>query len=117
MKKFKHYIILHLILLFYSLGGICSKIAANKEFLSFDFCLFYALVISILGVYALFWQQILKHIPLNVAYVNKSVMLVWGILWGALIFDEKLSAANIIGSLIVLFGVLLMVSGGEKKNE
>ncbi len=117
MSKLKPYIILHAVLLFSSIGGICSKTASGKPFLSFEFCVFYGLEIIILGVYALMWQQTIKKIPLNVAYANKAVGLIWGMIWGAVIFKEHISAANIIGALVVLSGVLLMVTGGEKKNE
>lgn len=116
MKKLKPYLILNLILLFYSLGGICSKTASGKPFLSFEFILFYGLVLFILAVYALLWQQIIKKIPLNTAYANKAVTLVWGMVWGAVIFKEHISLANIIGAAIVLAGVLLMVTGGEKEK-
>lgn len=117
MKRFKPYIILHIILLIYSLSGICSKTASGKEFLSFEFCLFYGLVIFIMGVYALLWQQVIKQIPLNVAYANKAITLVWGMTWGAIVFKEQITPTNIIGVAVVLAGVLLVVTGGEKKNE
>lgn len=117
MNKVKLYLILHFVLLFYSLGSICSKLASGKQFLSFEFILFYGLAIFILGVYAISWQQIIKKIPLNVAYANKAVTLVWGMIWGMIIFKESISLANIIGSVVVLMGVLLMVTGGEKKDE
>lgn len=112
----KSFILLHLILLLYSMGGICSKTASGKTFLSFEFCLFYGFVILNLGIYAILWQQVIKRVPLNVAYANKAVTLVWGMVWGAVIFKESISLANIIGAVIVLAGVLLMVTGGEK-NE
>lgn len=117
MKKIKPYIILHLILLINSLGGICSKTAAGKPFLSFEFCLFYGLMILILGVYAVAWQQVLKMLPLNVAYANKAVVIIWSALWGVLFFNETITIGNIIGTVIVLAGVMLMVWDGEKKNE
>lgn len=117
MKKIKPYLILHLILLVYSLSGICSKTASSKQFLSFEFILFYGLVLFIMAVYALLWQQVLKSIPLNIAYANKAVTLVWGMVWGAVVFKEQITITNIIGAVVVLAGVLLMVTGGEKKNE
>lgn len=113
----KSFIILHLILLVYSLGGICSKFASGKTCLSFEFCLFYGLVILNLGIYAILWQQIIKRIPLNVAYANKAVTLVWGMVWGVIFFKESISLSNIIGAAVVLSGVLLMVTGGENKDE
>lgn len=117
MKKLKPYLILHLILLFYSLSGICSKIASSKHFLSLEFILFYGLVLFIMAVYALLWQQVLKSIPLNIAYANKAITLIWGMVWGVIVFKEQITISNIIGAVIVLAGVLLMVTGGEKKNE
>lgn len=116
MKTLKPYLILNLIILFYSLGGICSKTASGKQFLSFEFILFYGLVLFILAVYAVLWQQVIKRIPLNIAYANKAVTLVWGMVWGAVVFKEHISLANIIGAVIVLAGVLLMVTGGEKEK-
>lgn len=116
MKKVKPYIILHILLLVNSLGGICSKTAAAKPFLSFEFCLFYGLLILTLGVYALGWQQVLKMLPLNVAYANKAVVIMWSALWGVLFFSETITISNIIGTVIVLIGVMFMVWDGEK-NE
>lgn len=116
MNNIKYYLILNLILFFYSLGGICSKAAAGKSFLSFDFILFYCMTLFILAVYAVLWQQIIKKIPLNVACANKAITLVWGMIWGTVIFKEQVSLSNIIGALIVLAGVLLMVIGGEKEK-
>lgn len=117
MKTIKSYLFLQLILFLFSLGGICSKTASGKDFLSIEFCLFYGCSLLILGVYAILWQQIMKKIPLNIAYANKAVTLVWGMIWGALIFKEQITLSNMIGAVIVLTGVLLMVTGGEKKNE
>lgn len=117
MKRFKLFLVLHIILLLYSFGGFFSKLASEKPFLSFDFCLFYGLVLLVMAVYAVLWQQILKYIPLNMAYANKAVTLVWGMVWGAVFFKEHISLSNIIGAVIVLAGVLLMVTGGEKNRE
>lgn len=117
MKKIKPYLILHLVLLFYSLGGILSKTASSKSFLSLDFILLYGGMLLILGVYAILWQQVIKKIPLNVAYANKAVTLIWGMIWGMIVFKEQITLSNLIGAAVVLAGVILMVSGGEKKNE
>lgn len=117
MRKIKPYLILNLILFFYSLGSICSKIASGKQFLTFEFILFYGLSLFTLAVYALLWQQVIKKVPLNIAYANKAITLVWGMIWGAVVFKEQITLANIIGAVVVLAGVLLMVTGGEKKDE
>ena len=54
---------LHLMLMIYSMSGICSKMASQQHFLSFKFCLFYDIIIFLLGFYAIGWQQIIKRLP------------------------------------------------------
>ena len=66
-NKLKYYIALHVELLLFSLGGVCTKLAGQNKFLSFWFIFFYGLVILNLGVYAIVWQQIIKKLPLNTA--------------------------------------------------
>ena len=118
LNKVKPFIILHTIVFVYSLGSICSKTAANSQFLSFKFIFFYGLVILNLGIYAIFWQQVLKLLPLNTAFANKSVTIVWGMVFGVLFFKEQLSLNMIIGAVIVMIGVILSVtSEGGKRNE
>lgn len=119
MKKTntKYYIFLQLLLLFMSLGGVVSKTAAGEQVLSFKWCALYALLIFILGVYAIFWQQILKHIPLSRAYACKAVGIVWTMLWGVIIFHEVLTATNIIGGIMVLIGVIFVTSGKESHDD
>ena len=117
MKKAIPYIVLHIIILIYSLGGICSKIASSKDFLSFDWIFFYGLVLLSLGIYAILWQQVLKKVNLNIAYASKAVTLIWSTIWGIVIFHEAISWNNILGGVIVLAGVILMLTGGDKKHE
>lgn len=110
---FRYLIVLHILLAVYSLSGVCSKMAAQNEFLSFWWLFWYALVILNLGVYAIVWQQIIKHLPLNTAYANKAVTIAWGILWGALFFHETIKWNMIVGALIVIVGVIVVVRADE----
>jgi len=87
--------------------------AAGYDFLSFGFIFWYALVILNLAVYAIVWQQIIKHLPLTTAYANKAVGIVWGILWGVLIFREQIKWNMILGALIVIVGVIMVVKSDE----
>lgn len=112
-KRIKYFLILHIELAIYSLGGICSKLAGQHQFLSFWFIFWYSLVIFNLGIYAIVWQQIIKHLPLNTAYANKAVSIVWGILWGVLFFHETIKWNMIVGAIIVIFGVILVVRADE----
>ncbi len=108
------YLILHLLIAFMSLGGVLSKVASQQEFLSFTFILLYAAEIFVLFTYAILWQQVLKHIPLTVAFCNKSVGMIWTTLWGVFLFNEGIpSFWQVLGIAIVLIGVVLVVTSRE----
>lgn len=106
-------IILHLALLLSSLSSVCSKMAAGQKFLSFRFLVYFGLVLVIMFVYAVVWQQILKRMPLTVAYANKPVTMVWGMIWGALIFKERITWNMVLGAMIIFLGIYMVVSDHE----
>ncbi len=112
-NKLKYYIALHVELLLFSLGGVCTKLAGQNKFLSFWFIFFYGLVILNLGVYAIVWQQIIKKLPLNTAYSNKAITIVWGILWGLVFFREQIKWNMLLGAAIVILGVIVVVRADE----
>ena len=112
-KRIKYYLTLHIELIVYSLGGICSKMAAQNQFFSFWWLFWYGLVILNLGVYAIVWQQIIKHLPLTTAYANKAITIVWGMLWGIVFFSEQIKWNMIVGAVIVIIGVILVVKSDE----
>ena len=66
--------------------------------------------------YAFCWQKIIKHFDLHIAYANRSVYLIWSQIWAVFIFSESLTPRNILGMLIVMFGVIV-VSLGEKRSK
>lgn len=115
MKKV--YLGLHLILMFYAVGGIFSKRAAAASFLSVEYLANYAAVLAILVIYAFFWQKILKRLPLTVAMANKSVTVIWGIVYGYLIFHEKITLWNLIGAAIIIIGICLVVNADKEQNK
>ena len=102
-------LLLHGLLMLYSLGGICSKLAAQSEWLSPRFFLLYGAVLLNLAIYAIAWQQILKCIPLVTAYANKAVTVIWGLIWGFLFFGEAISVQKIVGALIIICGIVMVV--------
>ena len=108
---------LNILLMFFSLGGIFSKLASKQPFLSLKFILCYGALLFIMFVYAIGWQQIIKRLPLTTAYANRAVTIVWGIIWGLLIFNEKLNVGKVIGAVIVIAGVLLYVTESEEKES
>lgn len=116
-ERIKVIVFLHIVLMIYSLLGICSKLAAGVPFLSKQFLLYYGVVILNLFLYAIIWQQIIKRMPLIVAYANKAVTVFWGIVWGFLFFDEAITVNKIVGAIIIIFGIILIVTEQEKDND
>lgn len=111
-------IALHVLLLIYSLSGFFSKNASRQPFLSFEFCALYAGMLAILVVYAFGWQQILKRMPLTLAFANKAITIVWGIVWGVVFFGETVTAPMVIGAVIVIAGVVLFsIADGEQQEQ
>ena len=104
---------LHGMLMVYSMSGICSKLAAGESFLSVRFCIYYAVIIALLGVYAIGWQQVIKRIPLTTAFANKAVTVVWGIVWGWFFFGESITPGKLIGAGMVIAGVVLFAKSDE----
>ena len=70
-----------------------------------------------LGVYALGWQQVLKRLPLTVAYAtSKAVVFLWMLLFGALLFHERVSPRQLLGCALLMAGVVLFALS-EKEDE
>lgn len=107
-KKYLNIIFLQLIVIIYTLSGICAKFASNNQLLSPKFIGFYALEIIILGIYAVLWQQALKKFDVSVAYANRSVALIWSLIWSVILFSEKITLNNIIGTFIVIIGIVVV---------
>lgn len=108
---------LHLLLALYSLCSICGKLAAGFPFLSLGFVVSYGGMLGILAVYALGWQQVIKRMPLTSAYANRAVTIVWGIVWGYLVFGEAVSVRKLLGAAVVLAGVVLFALADKEGTD
>lgn len=112
-SNLKYYILLHVLLMVYSISGILSKLAAKVVFMSIPFILLYLGIVFLLGIYAIFWQQIIKALPLTIAYANKAVSVIWGLVWGILFFHEKLTLGKLIGICLIVTGIILFCKSDE----
>lgn len=88
----------------------------TENIFSVPFVFWFGLVFVIMFGYALIWQQILKRMPLTVAYANRPVTLIWGIIWGALIFEEKITWNMIAGAVVIFAGIWLVTGENETKG-
>jgi len=93
--------------LIYACTYICMKKASGFEFLSSGYVLWTIGAVAIIGIYALLWQQILTKTPLSTAYMFKGTSLIFVLLLSALLFGEGITMKNIIGSAIIVSGILL----------
>lgn len=115
LKGLKDILLLQAVVMIYTMASVCSKFAAGEEPMSLNFLLFYCADIAFLGIYAICWQQMIKKFELSIAYANRSVALLWSLLWSILVFREALSLKQVMGVLLVLLGTVIINSKG--KNE
>lgn len=113
---FKQYVLLNILLMVYSLSSVCSKLASGEEVMSFRFMVLYGIIILLLGIYAVFWQQIIKIMPLTVAYANRAITVFWGMLWGLLIFQEKITVGKAVGAALVVAGIILFALSDKEER-
>lgn len=112
----KTILLLHLMIAAFSCGGIFSKLAAGESFLSLKFCLFYGIMILILFLYAIGWQQIIKRVPLMLAYSTKAAGVIWGMIWGVLVFGDRLRPNNLLGAALIFAGIILFFKSEGNDN-
>lgn len=111
------FIILHLVLLVLSLTGILSKLASRQQFMSTPFILLYGAMLLVLAFYALVWQQVIKRLPLTLAYANRAITVVWGIVWGYLVFGEPVSPQMLIGAAFIIVGIVLFATDRDSDRD
>ena len=111
-EKTKNYIILFIAFFLDSISIVCGKLASGYATMSFPFLVWYAADVFFLGVFAILWQQILKKMPLSVAYSSRPVVTILGVIYGVLFFKDQLSVLGIIGIVVIIAGIW-MVSADE----
>ena len=103
---FRSVAILLLVYLFYSTVSIATKFTSLQEFLSLKYFLGLAIVVAMLGIYAIIWQQVLKRIELTTAYMFKGTSLVFVLLFSALLFNETITLWNVVGASLIVGGIV-----------
>ena len=94
----------------YSSAGFFSKLASGYDFLSLPYICCLGGVIIVLGIYAVLWQMALKCVPLNQAYLFRSLGVVFGLAIANIFFHESISWQNLLGTVFVLCGLLILLS-------
>lgn len=108
-RKAKRILVMLFAFVIYSMSTICSKLASQHELLSLPYILFFCGVLLFLMVYAVLWQKVLSFMPLNKAYLCKSITLVIILVISAVVFKEAITLCNIIGAALIIAGMCVLV--------
>lgn len=107
VKALTKYGVLVGINLLYACVTLFTKYASQQEFLSLRYFLGLFGALGVMGLYAICWQQILKRVELSTAYMFKGTSLIFIMLFAFALFGEPISVMNIVGSAVIVFGIVL----------
>lgn len=114
--KIKNIILLQGVVVIYTLSGIMSKNASANGANPVKFLIYFALEFLLLAVYAVLWQQMIKRFELSVAYANRSMAVLWSMLWAVLFFHDRITVKNIMGVLLVTAGTAIINTDVQSKE-
>lgn len=100
--------LLYLAFLVYSGTTVFSKMAAMQSGITIEFLFFMGMEVMCLGVYAIIWQQVLKNMSLITAMSNKGVVVIFGLIWSVLLFEETISLYNVFGTAMIILGIWMV---------
>lgn len=104
----KKYCLLFLTFFIYCFTGIFTKLASQQPSMSIVYLGYFVGAIAVLGLYAILWQKVLSFMPLNKAFLCKSVTLILGLLVAHFVFSEVITLYNIIGAAFILGGLVVL---------
>lgn len=106
--KIKDIVLLQGVIIIYTISGVMSKEASASGGDLTRFLVFFGLEFVLLGVYALLWQQMIKRFELSVAYANRSMAVVWSMVWAVVFFHDAITIQNIAGVVLVVAGIWII---------
>lgn len=105
-------------IIFQAAGGILGKYVSitidNLSFINIISNTFYTLGLFFMIFQAIVWQQALKHYQLSFAYPFMSLTNFVILISAYMLFDEKITLANIIGLSIISYGIYLLAKDRNK---
>ena len=104
-------LLLQACVLLFSTSSVLMKLASGYPMLTWPWLGLYAGALFIIGAYALAWQQFLTRIPLTTAYANRAMTMFWSMLFGVLIFGERVTWNMLAGVAVIVAGIYLVVTG------
>ena len=113
MNKTIQYISLVLVYLFYAGISVIMKYTGLQQPLTIEWCMGFVLLVGTLGIYAIAWQQILKHIELGAAYMFKGLSLFFIMVLLAICYGEPITPIKLVATGIIMVGVTLYAKSNE----
>ena len=108
MVKVKNIVLLQAVIIIYTVSSVMSKQASASGGNLLRFGFFFRMEFVVLGVYAVLWQQMIKRFELSVAYANRSMAVVWSMVWAVLFFHDSITVQNVAGVLLVVAGTWII---------
>jgi drug/metabolite transporter (DMT)-like permease len=117
----KDILVMQVVFVIFILSNVVARLASQNldsfaTIFTFRFIMLVSLVLFLLAVYAVIWQQLIKRFELSIAYANKATSYLWALLWGMLIFNESITLSKVAGIAVVIVGVIIMNSEQTTKN-
>jgi len=111
-NKLSRYAVLQSMSELFSFGGVLIKVASlrmvSHGLISRPTLAAFVSYILVLAIYAFFCQKVIKRVPLTTAYLSKGTLLFWSLLWAWIIFEEQITATNLLGTAIIAAGTVLV---------
>ncbi|MBO5030917.1 MAG: EamA family transporter [Lachnospiraceae bacterium] len=108
LKKVKNVVLLQGVIMIYTISSVMSKEASASKGDAVRFLFFFGMEFVILGIYAVLWQQMIKRFELSVAYANRSMAVVWSMVWAVIFFHDTITIKNAVGVLLVVTGTVII---------
>ena len=112
ISSVKMYFFLFSCYLIYSLALVAGRLAGNYALISIPAILLSGLTFFLLGVFATFYQSILRSVPLTKAYAGRVVTILYGMIFGSIIFSDKITLNMLLGTAVIITGVVMVVKNG-----
>lgn len=101
-------VLLQGVIIIYTISSVMSKQASAHGEQLLLFLFFFGLEFVLLGIYAVLWQQMIKRFELSVAYANRSMAVVWSMVWAVVFFHNTITIKNMIGVLLIVIGTMII---------
>lgn len=99
--------------LLYALVSLLAATVARLPLFSLLFLLGVGGVFVLFGLYAIVWQQLLKRLPLSLAYMFKGTSLLFVLLLSALFLGDAVTWQNLMGAALIIVGIVLFARVDE----